>query len=205
MNFFRLLFLTALITVFPMMVFSAEPAPPTQVVENLHASLLGVMKEAKKIGYQGRYKQLAPVIKETFYLPFIARIVVGRYWRTFDDEQKAKFLEIFEKLSIATYAHRFDGYSGEQFRLVSEKESRRGRIIVNTLLIKPDGEKIELDYTLKRHKHRWRVINVTANGVSDLSLKRSDYTTFLKRNGFEALINKLDEKICSYSGKESSP
>ena len=205
MNFFRFLFLTALITVFPMTVFSAEPDPPTQVVENLHASLLGVMKEAKKIGYQGRYEQLSPVIKETFDLPFIARIVVGRYWRTFNDEQKVKFLETFERLSIATYAHRFDGYSGEQFRLVSEKESRRGRIIVNTLLIKPDGEKIELDYTLKRHKHRWRVINVTANGVSDLSLKRSDYTTFLKRNGFEALINKLDEKICSYSGKESSP
>jgi len=192
-------------TVFPMMVFSEEPVPPTQVVENLHASLLEVMKEAKKIGYQGRYEQLAPVIKETFDLPFIARIVMGRHWRKFDDEQKAKFLETFERLSIATYAHRFDGYSGEQFRLVSEKESRRGQLIVNTLLIKSDGEKIELDYTLTRRKHRWRVINVTANGVSDLSLKRSDYTTFLKRNGFDALVNKLDEKISSYSGKRSSP
>jgi len=36
---------------------------------------------------------------------------------------------------------------------------------------------------------------VIADGVSDISLKRADYTTFLKKNGFRALLDKLAEKI----------
>lgn len=205
MRFVRVLTLALMMASFPVTALSGIPETPDQVVENLHATLLSVMKEAKKMGYAGRYTRLAPVIRETFDLPFIARIVVGRYWRTFGKDQKEKFLEVFARLSIATYAYRFDGYSGEQFRLVSMKDSRRGRVIVNSLLIKPHGEKIELDYTLHKRIDRWKVINVTADGISDLSIKRSDYTTFLKRKGFDALLDKLEEKISTYSKEKASP
>jgi phospholipid transport system substrate-binding protein len=204
MKIIRQLSLVSLLALIPIIAFSAPPEPsetPTRIVENLHATLLGVMKDAKKTGYADRYKRLAPVIKKTFDLPFIARIVVGRYWWTFTNDQKTKFVKAFERLSIATYAHRFAGFSGEKFQLVSEKKSRQGRMTVKSLLIKSDGEKVELDYTLSGHNKQWRVINVTANGISDLSLKRSDYTAFLKKKGVDALIDKLDEKISSYSGK----
>jgi phospholipid transport system substrate-binding protein len=205
MKLIRLLFLAFWVSAVPASSFSAAPETPAQVVENLHAALLCAMKDARKIGYEGRYSLLAPVIRETFDLPFIARIVVGKHWRTFNNEQKAKFIETFERLSIATYAYRFDGYSGEQFRLVSENGTGPGRIVVNSLLVKPDGEKIEMGYTLHRQDNRWRVINVIVDGISDLSLKRSDYTAFLARNGFDALLDKLHEKISSYSEKRRSP
>ena len=141
----------------------------------------------------------SPVIKEVFDLPFIARIVVGRYWSTFSDDEKSKFLESFSRLSIATYADNFDGYSGERFKTVSTKKLNRDRIMVRSLLIKADGEEIELDYIFHERDKEWRVINVIAQGVSDLSLKRSDYTTFIKKNGVESLLDKLNEKISSYS------
>ncbi|MDH3928703.1 MAG: ABC transporter substrate-binding protein, partial [Deltaproteobacteria bacterium] len=38
-----------------------------------------------------------------------------------------------------------------------------------------------------------------AEGVSDLSLKRADYTSYLKKNGFDALLKKLNEKIQNYA------
>jgi len=172
---------------------------PTQVVENLHATLLTVMKEAKELEYAGRYDRLSPVVTAAFDLPFIARIVVGRYWRSFNDEEKANFVETFSRLSIATYAGRFDGYSGERFKMVSSKESRHGRIIVRSILIKPEGDEIKLDYILHKSGNKWHIINVVANGVSDLSLKRSDYTTFLKKKGLKSLIDKLNEKISCYA------
>jgi phospholipid transport system substrate-binding protein len=157
------------------------------------------MKEAKELGYAGRYDRLSPVVTAAFDLPFIARIVVGRYWRSFDDEEKANFVETFSRLSIATYAGRFDGYSGERFKVVSSKESRHGRIIVRSILIKPEGDEIKLDYILHKSGNKWHIINVVANGVSDLSLKRSDYTAFLKKKGLKSLIDKLNEKISCYA------
>jgi len=178
---------------------SAETDTPVQVVENLHNSLLIVMKDSRRLGYRGRYDYLNPVITNTFDFPFIARVVVGRYWNGFSDEEKAKFVDTFSRLSIATYAGRFDGYTGERFEVVSSGATRRGYMAVRSLLIKPEGGEINLDYILHKNADQWRVVNVIANGVSDLSLKRADYTAYLKKNGFESFIKKLNEKIFRYS------
>jgi len=106
-----------------------------------------------------------------------------------------KFLHIFSRLVIATYAHRFDGYSGESFQTVSAKASGHGRIIVRTVLIKRNGSRVHLDYLLQQRKGQWRIINVVAQGVSDLALKRVEYTTILRSQGFEALMARLKKKL----------
>jgi len=178
---------------------SAGDRGATEVVEKLHSSLLAVMKDGDKIGYQGRYDQLAPVIHSTFDMPFISKTVLGKYWETFNSEQQSRFVEAFTQLSIATYAANFKSYSGERFKVISEKEVSGGRIQVQTQLIKSDGGKVGLDYLLHRADGEWRVINVIAEGVSDLALKRADYSAFLKSKGFEALLMKLNEKINQYS------
>jgi phospholipid transport system substrate-binding protein len=169
------------------------------VVEKLHTTLLAVMKDGDKIGYPGRYDQLAPVIKSSFDMPFISRTAVGKYWETFNGHQRSRFVEAFTQLSIATYAANFDSYSGEHFKTTSEKEVGGGRILVQSQLIKSDGGQVQLDYLLHRTDSQWRIINIIAEGVSDLALKRADYSAFLKSKGFEALLKKLNEKISQYS------
>lgn len=182
----------------------AEPDAPVRIVENLHSSLLTVMKDAEKLGYQGRYDSLEPVINTSFDFPFIARVVVGRYWKEFSDEEKAKFVGTFSRLSIATYADRFDGYSGERFEVVSSIATPRGHIVVRSLLIKPEGDEIKLDYLLHKNGNQWSIVNVIANGVSDLSLKRADYTAYLKKKGFESFINELNAKISCYTEQKAN-
>jgi phospholipid transport system substrate-binding protein len=181
---------------------TVAPAADTaaSVVEDLHAELLLVMKQAKKLGYAGRYHRLAPTVTASYDFSYIAKVVVGRYWRSFTAEQKSQFIRAFSKLSIATYANRFDGYSGERFKTISGEELKRGHRLVKTLLIKANGEEIELDYILHRNNDQWRIINVIAEGVSDLSLKRADYTSYLEKKGFDALLQKLTEKIQQYEG-----
>jgi phospholipid transport system substrate-binding protein len=180
---------------------AVAPAADTaaKVVEVLHAELLFVMKQAKKLGYAGRYQRLAPTVTTSYDFPYISKVVVGRYWRIFTAEQKSRFIEVFAKLSIATYASRFDGYSGEGFKTIAAEELKRGQRLVKTVLIKANGEEIELDYVLHRNNDQWRIINVIAEGVSDLSLKRADYTAYIKKNGFDALLKELQEKIQNHA------
>jgi phospholipid transport system substrate-binding protein len=166
----------------PLLAPAVAPAADTaaKVVEILHAELLFVMKQAKKLGYAGRYQRLAPTVTVSYDFPYISKVVVGRYWRSFTSEQKSQFIRAFSKLSIATYANRFDGYSGERFKTIS-------------------GEELK-DYILHQNNDQWRIINVIAEGVSDLSLKRADYTSYLKKKGVDALLQKLTEKIQQYEG-----
>jgi phospholipid transport system substrate-binding protein len=201
MNMWGFLTLVILVMNVAMPCASAGDRGATEVVEKLHTTLLAVMKDGNKIGYQGRYDQLAPVIKSSFDMPFVSRTVLGKYWESLNDEQRSRFVEAFTELSVATYAANFDRYSGERFKTISEKEVSGGRILVQSELIKSNGGQVHLDYLVHRTDGQCRIVNIIAEGVSDLALKRADYSAFLKSKGFEALLKKLNEKINQYSRK----
>ncbi len=161
--------------------------------------LLDVMKHGKALGFSGRYDKLKSMVIRSHDLTKIARIVVGKEWKKLSDEQKLKLNEVFKRLSISAYAHNFKKFSGESFQFISQNETARGGVIVHTLLVLPNDKDVKFDYMLKKKGDSWRIINIIANGVSDLALKRSEYTSILKRVGFEALIAKIDEKIDNYT------
>ncbi len=170
-----------------------------EVVANFQAQLLETMKNGKTLGFEGRYKKLTEPVIKSHDLTKIARIVVGREWKKLTDEQKQKLVDVFSRLSIASYAHNFKDFSDEKFEIVSEEETPRGGVIVHTLLKIPGEKDVKLDYQMKKKGNEWRIINIIANGVSDLALKRSEYTSILKREGFDALLEKISGKIKQYS------
>ncbi len=170
-----------------------------QVVESFQDVLIQVMNQGEALGFRGRYDKLETAIKDSHDLPKIARIVVGREWQKLSEEQQTKLTDVFSQLSISAYAHNFKEFAGESFKFVSEEETARGGMIIHTLFVIPDDKDVKFDYMLKKKGDSWRIINIIANGVSDLALKRSEYTSVLMRQGFEALIAKITEKVNNYA------
>ncbi len=185
----------------PINVFAQTESGATarQVVEKFQSELIDVMKNGKQLGYAGRYDKLTGPVSNSHDLTKIARIVVGKEWEKLSEQQQQKLVDIFIRLSIASYAHNFKDYSGESFVFDSEEETTRGGVVVHSHLIIPNDKPVKFDYMLKEKGDSWRIINIIANGVSDLALKRSEYTTILQRDGFDALIAKINEKIDNYS------
>jgi len=184
-----------------MSVFAEEDSTATarQVVEKFQAELIAVMKNGKQLGYAGRYDKLSGPISDSHDLTKIARIVVGKEWEKLTEDQQEKLVDVFSRLSIASYAHNFKDYGGESFVFDSEEETARGGFVIHSRLKVPNDKDVKFDYMLKEKGKSWRIINIIANGVSDLALKRSEYTTILQREGFDALIAKINEKIDNYS------
>ncbi|MCZ6773944.1 MAG: ABC transporter substrate-binding protein [Proteobacteria bacterium] len=193
MNRIRKLICVALIALSGM-TLAAEEQAPRAVVERLHETLLEAMTRAEQLGYEGRFNLIRPVIDDSFDFNTIARIVTGRYWKDTDPAQRDSFKNVFRKLSAATYATNFSGFSGERFETILTEKSRRG-VIVKTALVKADGEEIPLTYLLRGNDNKWLIVNVIAQGISDLSLKRADYTAVIKKEGFDSLVNRLNDKI----------
>jgi len=177
----------------------SSTASAKQVVESFQAELINVMKNGQKLGFAGRYDKLYDPVSNSHDLNKIARIVIGKEWEKLSEEQQKKLVDVFSRFSVASYAHNFKDYSGESFSFESEEETTRGGMVVHSLLAIPDDKPVKFDYMLKEKGNSWRIINIIANGVSDLALKRSEYTTILQREGFDALISKISEKIDNYS------
>lgn len=163
-------------------------------VELLNSTLLDVMQNADSLGYEGRWNKLAPVLSKVYDLPYVSRIVLGKGWESLDPSQRDEMVNTFRNLIVTTYAARFKGYSGQIFSIASDAELKRGRMLVRTELTDPE-EVVTLDYILHQDgAGQWRVINVVANGVSDLSVKRAEYSSLLQRAGFPALMGRLREQ-----------
>jgi len=179
--------------------FAEEASSARQIVDKFQTQLIAVMKEGKQLGYSGRYDKLQDAVSNSHDLTKIARIVVGKEWEKLSETQQQQLVDVFSKLSIASYAHNFKEFTGEAFIFDSEEETTRGGVVVHARLTIPDEKDVKFDYMLKEKGNSWRIINIIANGVSDLALKRSEYTSILQREGFDALIAKINEKIDNYS------
>ena len=174
--------------------FAAGDAKST--VESFDSSLLDVMKNAQKLGYQGRFDRFDPVINKVYDIPLMTRISVGPQWSSLTPDQQAKVTDAFKKLSIATYASRFDGYGGESFQITGESSANGGDEIIDTKLVRPNDEPVELNYRLRKSGDDWKIIDVYLSGtISQLANYRSEFSATLRSGGADALVALINKKV----------
>ncbi|MGH0033212.1 MAG: ABC transporter substrate-binding protein [Myxococcota bacterium] len=183
-----------------------EPSgSPSHTVDGLHEVLIDVMKNADTLGYEGRTRKLEPAIPEYYDVAFMAEKSVGRHWRKATEQERERFLATFLRFMVANYAGQFDGYSGQHFETLSEEPARLDTVLVKSVLVNPEGDDVELNYRMRQVDGRWKVIDVYLDGtVSELALRRSEFSGIVKREDFDALIAAIDERIEKLaSGTES--
>ncbi|WP_292980310.1 ABC transporter substrate-binding protein [Nitrosomonas sp.] len=173
---------------------SPENGSAERVVITLQDALIQAMQQGQKAGYGSRLKLLTPVIQQTHDLTVIIRSVLGAHWVKLDSGQQQAIIQAFQTNSVATYADRFNQYDGEQFRILEQTQLPRERVLVRSQLVKADNSTVNFDYVLHKPGESWRIINIVVDGVSDLALKRAEYSAVLHKNGINALIDMLNQK-----------
>ncbi len=166
-----------------------------EIVEQLHTVLLKVMQAADSMEFPERYSTLEPVITESFDTPVIAKVILSRYWKDLTSQQHENFIHLFNQQTVSTYASRFDSFNNDVFRTISVKQLKKGRILVRTEIRSNGDDPIKLDYLMHKNNGQWFIISVIADGVNDLSLKRAEYSTVIKNNGYEYLVTNIEKKI----------
>jgi phospholipid transport system substrate-binding protein len=164
-------------------------------IRAFYDALLGVMKQAYKLGIRGRYDKLAPTVRSTFDLAAMTRIAVGPEWNSIPPEQQVALIDNFTQMTIATYANRFDSYSGERFEVDAAAEPRNTGRIVHTKLFPSTGEPVTLNYLMRGSGDGWGVVDVYLTGtISELATRRSEFGAILKSGGPNALIDSLRQQ-----------
>lgn len=181
----------------------AEYAQAHAIVKTLHEKLLYIMQNSEKLGYQGRYSAIQETVTSSFDAELIAKVIMSRYWSNLEEAEQTEFINLFRRLSVATYASRFDGYDGENFVELSTEMLKKGRLLIKTELQRPDDKPVRLDYLMHQKDGQWLIISVIANGVNDLSLKRAEYATVIKDRKFQGLVEDVANKIIEMENKDA--
>ena len=181
-----------------------EVARAKGVIEKYHQSLLTVMKQGDTLGTRGRFARLMPEFVEFFHFPLMTQIVAGPVWAKSEEAQRQQLIDTFARVSVATFAIRFDSYSDQAFEIIGEKTGPRAVTIVETEIRSTDSPPVKIVYVLKVVNERIGIVDVLLDGaISELALRRSEYRRVLKKEGIEGLIARLDKKVDELLGKRT--
>jgi len=169
---FASLCLAVLLTIglFPLSATAA--AAPQEVVRGFYGTLLITMRQGPVLGQSGRYARLEPVVDRTFDIPLMSRLALGPTWGKLDPAQQQQITSAFAHYVAATYADRFDTYSGEQLQ-VSGERPYGADLIVQTKIVKSNGETTRLDYLVRQSEGSSRMFILTAQSASWRSTARN--------------------------------
>jgi len=173
---------------------AADLDPAAAQIQSFDSALLDTMKQAKALGPAGRARKLTPAIEQTFDLATMTRFAVGPTWTSMSDADHAALISAFKRFTVASYAHNFDGYSGQKFDVDPAVVVRGPDKIVQSHIRSPGGdEPVTIAYRMRATTGSWKTIDVLYQGtISQLTTRRSDFAATVASGGARALIAHMD-------------
>jgi phospholipid transport system substrate-binding protein len=173
--------------------YAAINDPAAIQVQRLDTSLLESMRAGSGLPITDRYRKLEPVIEQVFDLPLMTRLAIGPGWTNFSAEQQQAAIAAFTRLTIASYAHNFHEFAGEKFEIDDNILNRGSDKIVQTKIISSHDAPASLVYRMRESGGLWKIIDVYYDGVSELTMRRSDFTAAIAAGGAAVLITHLNK------------
>lgn len=176
---------------------SASPALESAKapIGEFYAALDASMKAGDALALDARMAQLSPVVGKVFDLPLMAAKVLGRHWSTLPPADQKRWIDAFSNLTVKTYAEQFDENTGLEFEIGAVQAAPSGTALVRTKLKRASDAPVAIDYRLHPEGASWQIMDIYLNGtVSELALRRSEYSSVMQRDGFEKLVTTLQTR-----------
>ena len=191
-----ILALVVAISAAPVRAAEGQSDPAAQQIVKFYAGLTDTMKHGKELGLQGRYKQLTPIVEETFDMPVMAQLTVGPGWQMMSPDDRKAVVQAFDRLTIANYAKNFASFDGQKFAVDPNVKTRNEDKIVETKMTTADGKTIPFNYRMRMADGKWKIIDIYLNGyVSQVALRRSDFASTVASSGASGLVKRINDLV----------
>jgi phospholipid transport system substrate-binding protein len=149
----------------------------------------------------GRTQQLRDILVASFDLPGIGRAALGRYWRIASTDQRAQFLDLFERQQVLVFAGRFAYISRHKMTIEPAATDAVRGWLVPSEVERAASRPIPVDWMVVRSASGWRVVDLAIDGASMDFLLHEDFGAVLLSNGgnFDALFAAMRQKIAQLS------
>ncbi len=175
----------------------ASTASPVPMLEKTADDIVQVLDKNK-----GQLKSNPRIVQQTVrehLLPHIdvqgmARSVLGRAaWVRATDVEQKRFTQAFTDLVVRTYSAPLAEYSNEKIMFLPERAAPSGRFTrVNSVIIRPSGQRIPLSYSLVLKQGTWKIYDFSVEGVSLLQSFKTQFGQILRMSDMNTLIAELE-------------
>ena len=131
-----------------------------------------------------RRRRLIPFIERVVDVDGLGRFCLGRFWTVATPDQRADYLRLYRLVLANGIASRLGEYSEGNVRVTAARPEVRGDgIYVPTTVERPNNRPNRVVWVVIPSADSFRITDVIAEGISLRVTQRSDFASFLTRNG----------------------
>jgi len=175
---------------------AADVNPAAQsFIQTLGSQAIGELT-GPKVPQHEREVRFRMLLESHFDMPAIAKLVLGRYWRSATDAERADVQKLFEDFIVRSYSVRFGEYFGERFEVSSSSDDEEGVTVVHSKIHRTGAEELRLDWRLHPKDGSFAIIDIVVEGVSMAVSERSEFASIIQSKGgtVKGLIEALRAK-----------
>ena len=166
---------------------------------NSLSSQVAELNQNRSLDNTTRQQKFMKLVERGFDLPWIAKFVVGRPWKTASRDQQKEYLRLFKNLVELTYSKRFIDYSQQKIIVSGHKLGKRKFIFVESQLADPKNPKtnVNIVWRLIPKGNTFKIVDVVIAGISMAMTQRNEYSAVIKRNNgsFDSLLAAMKIQI----------
>ena len=185
---------------FPTAALSVEVPPAQKLIVSKTTELLGELKVNN--GTIKKDSAIAYTLVEDIVLPHIdfrriGQIVLGKYWRRANEDQRARFVNEFRDFLVRTYVTAMVEFSdqivshADNVRYLPFRNTDPEDVSVRMEIRLADRPPVSVNYSLYLKESHWLIYDLSVEGISLATTYRSSFASAIRRGGLDKLIDQL--------------
>jgi phospholipid transport system substrate-binding protein len=176
---------------------SAADGGPTGQLTGAINRILEVLEDPAlkgEVRAADRHRAVRQIADEIFDFEETARRAMAQHWRSLTPAQRREFVDAFSDLLERAYMSKIELYSGEKIQYPGERVE--GDVAsVATRIITKKGTEVPIDYRMLKRGDRWRIYDVSIEGVSLVANYRTQFNTIIRTSSYDELIGKMRSRV----------
>ncbi len=200
--------ITLIIIIIVFLSISAMAQTPMEAIKQPTDKIVEILKDKKYADLSSdlkeqQWNEIWNVVKNSFEFNIISRLAAGKYWKSFSDGEKKKFIDLFSRLLANTYIDKVqENFKNQTITYVNQKikDKKYAEVLVKIPL---DNKPVPIIYKLLKKKN-WLIYDVRIEGMSMIKNYRSQFDEYLFKKSPGELIDALTKKLDFLAKKRKS-
>ena len=196
MNIKKLIIFTLFLNLNFTYVYSLEPDVFVQSTVNRASQVL-----SKNISREEKINELKSIAKETVDIIGVGYYSLGTTRKNLNDDEKKKFLELFESYFLKSFSSRLAEYTNPEIDVKDKKVLNKNYTIVNSVLVATtERPEVKIDWRVyTKDPDNPLIRDLIIEGLSLARTQKEEFSSILNSN--DGNINALFKTLKEFSNK----
>jgi phospholipid transport system substrate-binding protein len=177
---------------------TVDNSDPTKLIET-SANIMVSELDARRAEFRKDPAKLRALVERVllpnFDVDHSARLVLGKHWRTATPEQRQRFIDAFYGSLMTNYGDALLEFTGDRIRVLPSTVAPEATgAVVRTEVKRSNGQKIPVNYSLRKTDQGWKAWDVVIEGISYVKSFREDFGAEIDQKGIDAVIQRLESQ-----------